>query len=1630
VSVGLGPEWEAIGPAPLAPSSPLGPEWEAIGPSPAAPSLSALPAEENQPYGGLTGLRARAGNFFDVVAKLKGAQKERDRASATIEELAQADEQTQTAFLLALREKVNERPPPGAAKYVAGKFRQGTLNFIRSLVQFPVPSTQATANYENFRNDVGAVLSQGWEAPDKRWWTTRQLGAAAEMTYPMAVSLAATAAVPGAGVGASLVKKGLLGTARVGAAGGPFLPSIQQQHFAEMVKEGIPVKTAKGVSWISAPAIASIEAVEPNWFRKTPAGEMAAKSVRQAITRFGAEFLKRFGKEWIAEEGGQAAVEYLGTEIARGISKQHAPHGVVEGVQTVFNQLTQSGAPIFLMMGPAIFTGGARAVREGKMGQLANYVLSHENGPALYAQMNPEGAALLERISQDHTPTRAEWRKAGLPEFPGIGIPERADFARRVRELFLEPEAAPAEAPATAPTAEAAAPVPAEVQPSLAPEAAPVAPAVPGGAIGPEAAQRPGEAVRPPAATPEPAPEVSEAVRRAEEAMKVANKLDDAAGRAKGTPAEAEARALHKAAYAEARRLGKEALQLEKEAREAAAAPETVFIKNAATEARREELGLSPRTPVQPHPWAAAKAEAAAASPQQIDTLLAKLREKPRPLFDRESAMVLRRQHELERAHADALARGDDPAATEVETRLADVFGVAEYTGEELGRGLAFRAAEIRLAEDFSTAGLFRRRIEAKGGKPLTPVEREQVQEQAKRIADLEGQLADHAAGREQEAIDREIEKAKEERELWEEELPAVGRKPRPSARRQVAQQAVTDAWANFSRVTSGKVFANPLDPELLGAAVAVGKAYIDLGVVRFSEFWNQVQPRLGTDAEKLQETFRAAWQSLRESGGVPAAKIDPNEQAGISRLAKTILREVVATGTVEREAATDAVHGELEAILPDWTRRDTQGAITGEGLRQELAKDPASVRYREIVGEVQQLMKLQEMEARRPPPLFGREQHAPSDAERHLRQQVNEAKRKGGFVVTDPVRQGKTALAQAKTTARHWLADREEEIRTGKRIVTGKTSIIPDRELLDLRQRQAQVRELWEATFPKPGKTDAQRLAAMESLYDRMIAEMKQDIAAGGVRAKLVSKILHDPELEAKKAAYAALKAQREELRANNPVYQASITARQDAAYMRSLTSRLAKLQTRRAQMAATGKIPAKKTVRERKLDQQGKDLLYEIDQEKGKIRVEEDKITRANRTRAQKAVGAVADISDLSMTIMTGFEMSVVLRQGFAYTLGFPEKALPALVKAARAVFSKRAEHAIHVDLTKRPNAADYRLGKLETTETEGPLAVREELLRSRIVDWLAARKHPLVRPISLPARVLLSSVRGFRTFANVMRADFFDYQKADIEAGRTWTPDDARVVGNASNLFSGRAPLRQAVGLSRVFFAPRWVWSRAQLLVGQPLWRGDYYTRKAIGKVYVRWALGMAAFYGLRHIIYSLTADDEEHEPAYELSRLSADFGKTRLGKTRVDVGGGFPQLITLGARLATGTTKTQKGKIVPISGPKVPYGGMTSEGAIGAFGRRKLAPLPSGVLDYLTEENAIGQPATIGSILYERFTPMTWNDIFAAEKELGVKQGTVAAVDAFFGAGLQTYQDRKTTTRRKRPQAPSRPIRGVR
>lgn len=387
-------------------------------------------------------------------------------------------------------------------------------------------------------------------------------------------------------------------------------------------------------------------------------------------------------------------------------------------------------------------------------------------------------------------------------------------------------------------------------------------------------------------------------------------------------------------------------------------------------------------------------------------------------------------------------------------------------------------------------------------------------------------------------------------------------------------------------------------------------------------------------------------------------------------------------------------------------------------------------------------------------------------------------------------------------------------------------------------------------------------------------------------------------------------------------------------------------------------------------------------------------------NQIYALKPRGAVQRIAegwDVVRLALTTGEFSFVLRQGAPFVMGHPVKGAKNVVKALRAFANDQYAAKVNHQILSRPLAPVAARSKLHTIPIDGTVALtkQEEIFMSR---W--AERLPVIRNFT----------RAGITFLNLVRAETFDTLYRTVGKTDTLTQDEANIIANYANIASGRGSLSKlepnAVLLNRIFFAPKYVVSRFQYLTLQPLWtragKGSLEVRMAIAKEYARSLLGLSVFIALG----MAAGGDLEKDPR------SSDFMKLKFGKSRIDPLFGLSQSTVILARLVTGKTKkTTTGEVVPIRGEEVPYGGMKVKDVIANFARYKLSPLIGTPFSIVAKEDPIGNRIDAKWAATHLMTPITWADTYEAIKEEGLETGLALSLAAFWGIGLQTYQDRK-------------------
>lgn len=302
---------------------------------------------------------------------------------------------------------------------------------------------------------------------------------------------------------------------------------------------------------------------------------------------------------------------------------------------------------------------------------------------------------------------------------------------------------------------------------------------------------------------------------------------------------------------------------------------------------------------------------------------------------------------------------------------------------------------------------------------------------------------------------------------------------------------------------------------------------------------------------------------------------------------------------------------------------------------------------------------------------------------------------------------------------------------------------------------------------------------------------------------------------------------------------------------------------------------------------------------------------------------------------------------------------------------------------------------------------LSEREEVFISRF-----ASKIPGVR----------NAERAYITFLNKLR---FDTYKSRIrgweKAGKEVTDFDRHELARFLNFATGRGSLGpledNAALLSNAFFSPRLLTSRfqapAMLLTESKLARQEV-------------AQSLAAFVG--SALTGLTLVNQFTDADVEADPRSSDFGKIKIGNTRIDFLAGYSQITRFFAQFATGSRKSMSdGSIDAVARIR---GDRFWETVFGRFLRSKLSPQAGLGVDLFEGTTFLGDepiPTRPGGLergpggfpfaifpeeetkagqVFERLTPLFIQDVMDAMREEGVI-GLPMAIPTFFGAAATSF-----------------------
>jgi len=376
-----------------------------------------------------------------------------------------------------------------------------------------------------------------------------------------------------------------------------------------------------------------------------------------------------------------------------------------------------------------------------------------------------------------------------------------------------------------------------------------------------------------------------------------------------------------------------------------------------------------------------------------------------------------------------------------------------------------------------------------------------------------------------------------------------------------------------------------------------------------------------------------------------------------------------------------------------------------------------------------------------------------------------------------------------------------------------------------------------------------------------------------------------------------------------------------------------------------------------------------------------------------------------NIPRSLMSSFDLSAPFRQGLMVATRHPTIFAHNFGSMVKAFGSEKVYQGILDEIHARPSYPLMVGAKLPLTELGHAVGPREERFASDYAEKLTGGKWGPVR----------MSGRAYTGFLDKTRADVFDHliQRAQAQGIDVQDEKFLKSLGKYIGSATGRGDLGafQEAGkyLNAVMFSPRLLASRLNFL--NPLYyrRLHPFARKEALRSAIQLAGTLSTLAGLASQVPGVKVQTDPRNP---------DWGKIRIGNTRLDMAGGFQQPLRLLAQLATGVAiSSTTGKKLNLTAGG--FGKPTRLDIAQRFFMGKEAPWASLLTDWLRNQTQIGQKFSWKSEAAQRLTPLLGQDAYDLYRERhGGMNGLMAALAGYgvgaFGLGLQTYEPKKPTT----------------
>lgn len=431
------------------------------------------------------------------------------------------------------------------------------------------------------------------------------------------------------------------------------------------------------------------------------------------------------------------------------------------------------------------------------------------------------------------------------------------------------------------------------------------------------------------------------------------------------------------------------------------------------------------------------------------------------------------------------------------------------------------------------------------------------------------------------------------------------------------------------------------------------------------------------------------------------------------------------------------------------------------------------------------------------------------------------------------------------------------------------------------------------------------------------------------------------------------------------------------------------------------------------------------------------------AQRSKSEKAGDIALSLLNAPMTLMSGGDLSAVLRQGLVASTAHPILAARAGKQMLKFFKSQRDFDRWHFETKKNPRYLGAKEAGLAIIDPHDPrLSAREELFTGNIVEKIPLYGGPiklakikdgkLVRTEGKYGGVIKSSERAYVGFLNKMRWDVYNQFAERLEArGITFenSPTTYKKLASYVNDSTGRGNVskgieRLAPALNATFFSPRLWASRLKLLSN---WANPWWYKNVPAEVRRFYWEDMGKFTATVATVYFLSKMNGQQ---VETDIRSSDFLKIRDGKKRYDILGGFQQPIRTLGQYATGQKKDiDSGEITELTDKDKSLPNRLLEqkrlAVLLQHIRGKLSPVPAAFTDFGMGRMMDYSEPTVEKEIMRMIVPLAWQDITSAYGEEGAKAFLTTGVPTMLGISASTYKDRPKEETAEKPDKPEKP-----